>query len=847
MQAILWGLFMSSIFCLTLYFREIFKRKQFSITKSYIAFRMKISLNWLKQFVEITESAQELDSLLTGTGLEVESIERHEAILGGLEGFVVGEVLTCERFMVKEKQLSLTTVDIGAETPSQIVCGAANVDAGQKVIVATVGTTLYDHAKGVEIFKITSKKTYGHLSEGMICAEDELGMGTSHDGILILDTDLPNGTPATQYFNLEADLLIEIGLTPNRADAASHWGVARDIKAKTGRAITLPSVEAFKVDNTNFPIELIVEDPEACPRFCGVTIDGVKVQESPEWLRKSLETIGLRSINNIVDITNYICHGLGQPMHAYDWNAIAGQKVIVKTLPAGTKFTTLDEVERTLGETDLMVCNGDEPMGIAGVFGGTKSGIKPETTRVYLEVAYFNPASVRKTAQRHALKTDASFRFERGTDPNAKLYALKYAALLIQELAGGAVASEVSDFYPSPIADFTIPVLYKNVNRLIGKTLDTSLVKSILESLDIQIQGEDENGFTAIVPPYRVDVTREADIIEEVLRIYGFENVELSENLGTEFLSGFPQKDREQLQLKISQVLAANGFNEIITNSLTKPAYSALVKADLPNDDVEILNKLSEDLGVMRQTMVFSGLEVLAHNINRRQKDLKVFDFGKTYHKINDKYVEKRHLALYVTGNTENETWQLKSQKVAFHTLASAVNKVLGSLGFKNLDTKPLEGTATFEYGISYLLNKKEVAKVGLVKPSVAKKAEVKQHVFFADFDWDYLFKQYNDKAAFVELPKFPEVRRDLSLVIDKTVTFDQIQKLARNYEKNLLRQINVFDVYQGENLGADKKSYSVSFILQDYEQTLTDKVIDKTMEKLMTAFEKEIGAVIRK
>ncbi len=819
----------------------------FSITKSYIAFRMKISLNWLKQFVEITESAQALDHLLTGTGLEVESIERHEAILGGLQGFVVGEVLTCERFMVKEKQLSLTTVDVGGETPSQIVCGAANVEAGQKVIVATVGTTLYDHAKGVEIFKITSKKTYGHLSEGMICAEDEIGIGTSHAGIMVLDTDLPNGTPAAQYFNLEADLLIEIGLTPNRADAASHWGVARDIKAKTGRAITLPSVEAFKVDNNNFPIELIVEDATACPRFCGVTVDGVTVKESPEWLRKSLETIGLRSINNIVDITNYICHGLGQPMHAYDWNAISGQKVIVKTLPAGTKFTTLDEVERTLGETDLMVCNGEEPMGIAGIFGGTKSGIKPETTRVYLEVAYFDPASVRKTAQRHGLKTDASFRFERGTDPNAKLYALKYAALLIQEVAGGVIASEVSDFYPNPIADFNIPVLYKNVNRLIGKTLDKALVKSILESLDITVQNEDENGFTAIVPPYRVDVTREADVIEEVLRIYGFENVELSENLGTEFLSGFPQKDREQLQLRISQVLAANGFNEIITNSLTKPAYSALIKADLPNDDVEILNKLSEDLGVMRQSMVFSGLEVLAHNINRRQKDLKMFDFGKTYHKINDKYVEKRHLALYVTGNTENETWQLKSQKVAFHTLASAVNKVLGSLGFKNLDTKPLEGTATFEYGLSYVLNKKEVAKVGLVKPSVAKKAEVKQHVFFADFDWDYLFKQYNDKATFVELPKFPEVRRDLSLVIDKTVTFDQIQKLARNYEKNLLRQINVFDVYQGENLGADKKSYSVSFILQDYEQTLTDKVIDKTMEKLMAAFEKEIGAVIRK
>ena len=808
---------------------------------------MKISLNWLKQFIEITESAQELDELLTGTGLEVESIERHEAILGGLQGFVVGEVLTCERFEVKEKQLSLTTVDIGTGTPSQVICGASNVVAGQKVIVATVGTTLYDHSKGEPIFQITSKKTYGHLSEGMICAEDELGLGSSHDGILVLNTDLPNGTPAAQYFNLEADLLIEIGLTPNRADAASHWGVARDIKAKTDRKITLPSIENFKVDNINFPIELIVENPADCPRFCGVTIDGVEVKESPEWLRKSLETIGLRPINNVVDITNYICHGLGQPMHAYDWHAIKGQKIVVKTLPATTKFTTLDEVERTLGETDLMICDAEEAVGIAGVFGGMKSGIKPKTSRIYLEVAYFDPASIRKTAQRHGLKTDASFRFERGTDPNAKLFALKYAALLIQELAGGVVASEVNDFYPTPIEDFNILVSYKNIDRLIGKKLEKSLIKDILTALDIQIQAENEDGFTAIVPPYRVDVTREADVIEEILRIYGFNNIELSETLGTDFLSSFPAKDRENLQLKLTQILAANGFNEIITNSLTKPAYAELIKSDLPNDNVEILNKLSEDLGVMRQTMLFSGLEVLAYNINRRQKDLRVFDFGKTYHKINDKYIEKRHLAIFVTGNSESETWQMKSQKVAFHTLASAVNKVLGSLGVKNFDSKPIENSATFEYGLSYLVNKKEVVKLGLVKPNVAKKAEVKQHVFFADIDWDYLFKQYNDKAVFVELPKFPEVRRDLSLVIDKTVSFDQIQKLARNYEKNLLKQINVFDVYQGDNLGEGKKSYSVSFMLQDYEQTLTDKVIDKTMEKLMGAFEKEIGAVIRK
>ena len=808
---------------------------------------MKISLNWLKQFIEITESAQELDELLTGTGLEVESIERHEAILGGLQGFVVGEVLTCERFEVKEKQLSLTTVDIGTGTPSQVICGASNVASGQKVIVATVGTMLYDHAKGEPIFQITSKKTYGHLSEGMICAEDELGLGTSHDGILVLNTELPNGTPASQYFNLEADLLIEIGLTPNRADAASHWGVARDIKAKTGREIKMPSIKNFKVENNKFPIKLVVETPIDCPRFCGLTIDGVVVKESPEWLRKSLETIGLRSINNIVDITNYICHGLGQPMHAYDWYAIKGQKIVVKTLPAGTKFTTLDEVERTLAETDLMICDAEEAIGIAGIFGGTKSGIKSETNRIYLEVAYFDPASIRKTAQRHSLKTDASFRFERGTDPNAKIFALKYATLLIQEVAGGVVSSEINDFYPSPIEDFRVQILYKNIDRLIGKKLDKSLIHDILNKLEIGIFNNVEGGFEAFVPAYRVDVTREADVIEEILRIYGFNNIELSETLGTNFLSSFPAKERENLQLKLSQVLAANGFNEIITNSLTKSAYSELIKADLPNENVEILNKLSKDLGVMRQTMLFSGLEVLAYNINRRQKDLRVFDFGKTYHKINDKYVEKGHLALLATGNTESETWQIKSQKIAFHTLVSSVIKVLGTMGVKNFDSKPIENSAIFEYGLSYLTNKKEVVKLGLVRPNVAKKAEVKQHVFFADIDWDYLFKQFNDKATFVELPKFPEVRRDLSLVIDKTVSFNQIQKIARNYEKNLLKQINVFDVYQGENLGEGKKSYSVSFMLQDYEQTLTDKVIDKTMEKLMGAFEKEIGAMIRK
>ncbi len=806
---------------------------------------MKVSLSWLKNYIDINESPAALDILLTGTGLEVDGIEEVEAVKGGLKGFVLGEVLTCERFEVKDKKLSLCTVNIGATEPSQIVCGAANVDAGQRVIVATVGTTLYKD--GEPLFTISSKKTYGQLSEGMICAEDELGIGTSHDGIMILNTDLPNGTPAAQYFNLEADAVIEIGLTPNRADAASHWGVARDIKAATGRDLKLPSIENFKVENNNFPIELVVEEPEACPRFCGVTLDGVKVAPSPEWLKKAVESLGMRSISNIVDATNYVCHAFGQPMHAYDWHAIKGQKVVVKCLEAGTKFTTLDEVERTLLATNLMVCNAEEPMGIAGIFGGTKSGIKNETTRVYLEVAYFDPASVRKTAQNHGLKTDASFRFERGTDPNMKLYVLKYAALLIQELAGGVVASEVTDFYPTPIEDFRINVSYKNIDRLIGKKIDKSLIHSILESLDIQLEQITEDEFLAIVPPFRVDVTREADIVEEILRIYGFQHIELSENLGTDYLSDFPEKDRDKLQLKLTYALASMGFNEIITNSLTKPVYHDAIRAATFGEDVEILNKLSEDLAVMRQSMLFSGLEVLAYNVNRRQKDLNVFDFGKTYHKINGKYVEKRHLAMFVTGNTDSETWQFKSQKIAFHQLANAVGQVLGRLGIKNFESKPLENSAIFEYGLSYSINKKECISLGLVKAKLAKMADLKQGAFYADLDWDYLFKQSNDKLVFEELPKFPEVRRDLSLVLDRSVSFDQIRKIAERYEKTLLRSVNVFDVYQGENLGKDKKSYSVSFILQDFEQTLTDKVIDKTMERLITAFEKEANAMIRK
>ncbi|MFT4033415.1 MAG: phenylalanine--tRNA ligase subunit beta [Siphonobacter sp.] len=808
---------------------------------------MNISLNWLKQYISLTESPEELDHLLTGCGLEVEEIERIDSVPGGLQGVVIGEVLTCEPFRVKEKTLHLTTVDIGTAAPSTIVCGAANVAAGQKVVVATVGATIYP--LGGEPFTIGKRKVYGQPSEGMICAEDELGLGTSHAGIMVLNTDLPNGTPAATYFKLEPDYQIIIGLTPNRADAASHIGVARDLKALLNREVKLPSVDQFYVDNNQHPVEVVVTNPEACTRFCGVTIDGVKVGDSPDWLKTRLTAIGLRPINNIVDVTNYICHELGQPMHAYDWHELAGQKIIVQTLPEGTHFTTLDGIERVLADQDLMICDAEKPVGIAGVFGGQQSGIKETTTRIFLEVAYFSPDWVRKTSMRHGLKTDASFRFERGTDPNFKLYTLKRAALLIQEVAGGKITSEVVDTHPNPFKSLQIEMTYRNIDRLIGQKLDRERINQILTNLDIKVWKGTAEGFTASVPPYRVDVTREADVIEEILRIYGLNNIDLSVNLKTDYLAKFPEpsKDRERVQFKIGQLLAGAGFQEIFTNSLTKPGYAETLKNVLPGNDVVILNKLSEDLSVMRQTMLFSGLEALAYNVNRRQRDLKFFEFGKTYHKVQDQYLEKSHLVLYLTGNIAAETWQQKSRPVTFHDLVSAINRIFRKLGIQQFETTEVETGGVWAYGLQYLVNKKSVVKLGLVRPDLAKRCELKQPVFYADFDWTALLGLYSMEVTFQEIPKFPEVRRDLSLVLDKTTSFQQVQEVARKYEKTLLQSMNVFDVYEGPNLGEGKKSYSVSFTLQDFTQTLTDAQIDKAMNRLMTGFEKELGAVIRK
>lgn len=809
---------------------------------------MKISYKWLKELIDITETPEETGRLLTGTGLEVESIEEIESIKGGLQGVVIGTVLTCEKHPEADR-LKNTTVDVGEENPLSIVCGAPNVAAGQKVIVAKVGAVLYPTGSEQPLV-LKKSKIRGSLSEGMICAEDELGLGTSHDGILVLETTLPNGTPASEYFGISSDYLIEIGLTPNRADAASHFGVARDLKAVLNRPINLPSVDEFAVNNENLPVQVEVRNQEACPRYTGLTISGIKVGDSPEWLKQRLQTIGIRSINNIVDITNYVCHELGQPMHAFDADEITGKKVIVTTVPAGTPFVTLDGIERKISDSDLMICNegtngNPVPMCIAGVFGGLTSGVSNETTSIFLESAYFSPIWVRKTAQRFSLKTDSSFRFERGTDPNMPLYALKRAALLIQEIAGGTVSSQITDIYPEPIQDFRVPMRYRHIDRLIGKSLDKSLIKNILNSLDIAIENETDTSFTAIVPPYRVDVQREADVIEEILRIYGFGQVELSESLSSDFISDFPVNDPEKLKLRVSELLAANGFNEMINNSLTKPEYQASLGEALTGNPVKILNYLSEDLSVMRQTLLFSGLEVIAYNSNRRQRDLKLFEFGKTYHLLNEKYVEKERLSVFVSGNIQQESWLEKSRETVFHDLAAFVSQVLSAMKIREVEKQEAD-KAIFKYGLTLLYNKKPVVTFGLLQTAVAKKLDVKAGVFFADFDWEYMLRQYDAAVQYKEVSKFPEVRRDLSVVVNKKITFEELRQIAFRTEKQLLRSVNVFDVYEGANLEG-KKSYSVSFILQDETQTLTDKVIDKSMQRLIAAYEREFEAVIRK
>lgn len=807
-------------------------------------FCMTISFDWLKTLFPTTLPADQVAALLTGSGLEVESLEELESIPGGLRGVVLGTVLTCERHPDADK-LSLTTVAVGDDTPRQIVCGAPNVAADQRVVVALEGATLYP-SQG-EPFKIKKSKIRGAASEGMICAEDEIGLGQSHAGIMVLDTDLPDGTPAAEYFGLGSDTIIEIGLTPNRADAASHYGVARELRALLGQPAHLPDVRAFAAPSGGENIKVIIEDDQACPRYAGLLLDNVQVGPSPEWLQRRLRSIGLSPINNVVDVTNFVLHELGQPLHAFDADHITGAAIRVKRAAAGEKFITLDGVERSLLADDLVIADAHgAPMALAGVFGGKTSGVSDATTRVFLESAYFAPAVVRRTSQAHGLKTDASFRFERGTDPYMVPLALNRAALLLQEVAGARIAAPVVDEFPHPIPNNQVRLRLDRVARLIGQEVGEERIREILEGLGITIERQVANEWLLAVPPYKVDVTREADVIEEILRIYGFNNVVLRPHNSASFLSPFPNPDPEVVRQKVASLLSGQGFSEIITNSLTNSQY--FEKADAPDEKlVRILNYNSQDLNVMRPALLHSGLEVVRHNLNRRQRDLKLYEFGKTYQRTAaGKYQEKTVLGLWLTGAATAETWQHPSQKATFHDAAGAVQQVLAALGH----AQPAPQLTQHPYlagGLALLAQNQPVGNVGAVSPQVLKRLDVSQPVWYAELDWDWLLKKYKTSLVARELPKFPEVRRDLSLVVDKAVTFEQLRAIAQKTEKKLLQSLNVFDVYEGDRLEAGKKSYSVSFTLQDPSQTLTDQAIDQVMQRLIQQFEKQAGALIRK
>ena len=807
---------------------------------------MKISVNWLKDFITLSDTAEVLADRLTLSGLEVEGIERYDQVAGGLEGLVLGQVLSVQPHPNADR-LRLTSVDVGEPEPLPIVCGAPNVAEGQRVVVALVGATLYP-TQG-DPFMIKKAKIRGEESRGMICAEDEIGLGTGHDGIMVLNTDAPNGTPAADYFRLVSDTVLEIGLTPNRADAASHLGVARDLKALYQQSLTLPSVEAFHVDNHDRPIRVTVENSDACPRYSGVTLSGVQVQASPDWLQARLKAIGLSPINNVVDATNYVMHELGQPLHAFNADAITGGEVIVKTLPEGSSFTTLDGKERTLQADDLMICNAETGMCIAGVFGGIASGVKPDTTQVFLESAYFSPEYIRRTAQHHSLKTDASFRYERGTDPAMTVFALKRAVGLIQELAGGTVSSDITDVYPTPVEDFRVEVTYAHVDRLIGKVIDRSEIKTILSNLDITITEEREDGLSVSVPPYRVDVQREADVIEEILRIHGYDQVATNEHLSANFLASFPELDADKLRAHITDMLVSDGFYEIITNSLTKPEYAQALGQEATS--VPMLNPLSEELSVMRQSLLFSGLEVVARNVNRQQKNLKFFEFGTTYRRQKGKYLETNELSIFMTGQRTEESWRAVSEPTSFHDLSSTIRKIFNRFDISAPHQKSSE-ESVFTYGLAFVHREKIIAEAGLVTPHIARLGGVKQPVFYATLRWPLLVNEPRARATkerliYQEISKVPEVRRDLSLVLDQGISFSEVAAIARRASNQLVRDINVFDRYEGESIGAGKKAYALSFTLQDQHKTLTDKLIDKTMNKLMQTFEQELNATIRK
>jgi len=808
---------------------------------------MKISYNWLKQFIKTDWDAEKTGELLTDLGLEIEGIDAYESVKGGLKGIVVGEVLTCEQHPNADR-LKVTTVNIDGENPIQIVCGAPNVAAGQKVPVATIGTTLYTEEG--EAWTIKKGKIRGEESHGMICAEDELGLGESHDGIMVLDADIKVGTLASDLFKVENDEIFEIGLTPNRADAMSHYGVARDLKAgllqkEVSLELITPSVSSFHVDARAYKVDVHVHDYEKAPRYCGVTISGIKVEASPDWLQHRLKSIGLSPINNIVDITNYVLHELGQPLHAFDGDRISGNKIEVKTCEAGTKFTTLDGVERELHEEDLMICNDSKPMCIAGVFGGIDSGVKDHTSRIFLESAYFNPVSVRKTAKRHGLNTDSSFRFERGIDPNLTEYALKRAALLITEIAGGEITSDILDTYPKKIKDFEVRLSFDHAQKLIGERIPEETIKSILTSLDIKVNNVTEAGLGLTVPAFRNDVQREADIIEEILRVYGYNNIATTTKLNAS-ISNSSRFEDYKLQNIIGNQLASQGFFEIMANSLTTPKYIGLSEDLNEAHNIKMLNPLSNDLEVMRQSLLFSGLEAVAHNINRKRDDLKLFEFGKTYHQFSEEREEHKHLSVFVTGNKTEARWNAAATPSDFFYLKGTIEVILERLGITRLKSAPSTSDVLSE-GMTLSLGKTKLVTFGLVKKSVLKHFGISQNVLFADFNWDNVIETAkHNKVKFTPISKYPSTRRDFALLLDNKVTFQDIHTIAKQTEKQLLKSVNLFDVYEGKNLPEGKKSYAVSFIFQDEHKTLNDKQIDKIMSKLQSNFESKLGAELR-
>jgi phenylalanyl-tRNA synthetase beta chain len=807
---------------------------------------MKVSHKWLLNYINTDLAPSEIATYLTDTGLEVEGVEEIETIKGGLKGVVIGEVLTCVQHPNADK-LKVTTVDIGGETPLQIVCGAPNVAAGQKVPVATVGTTIYSDEGD---FVIKKGKLRGEVSEGMICAEDELNLGESHDGIMVLSPDAKVGTPAATYFAIESDFVYEIGLTPNRTDAMGHFGVARDLRAallrhgKEGITLELPSVDGFRVDNHNLPIEIEILDEAGCGRYAGVSISGVQVGPSPDWLQNKLRAIGLAPINNIVDVTNFVLHETGHPMHAFDAAEISGNKVVVQSLPSGTKFITLDEKERTLDAEDLMICNAAEGMVIAGVFGGKKSGVSEKTTQVFLEAAYFNPVRIRKTAKRHGLSTDASFRYERGVDPEMTLYALKRCALLIQEVAGGEVSMEINDIHPVKVNPAQVELSLERMDKLIGQHIPEEMVVDILRTLDIKVLSKNGDKLGLEIPPYRADVTREADVVEEVLRIYGFNAIEMGTKMHISIAPHDPKSEGNYRE-RISEALSARGFTEIMNNSLTRGSYFA-DKGFTPELSIEMLNPLSQDLNVLRQNLLFGGLETVTRNSNRQRPNLKLYEFGNIYEKQGGEYKQHSALGMWISGQEREENWREGALTSDLYSLKKEVDFILSKLGLEGFEVQPSKA-GHLEFGLCYFLNKRKVVELGKVHPATAKKADFKGMVYYADVDWGYLAsKAKKQKISFKELPKYPEVRRDLALLLNKEVSYAALEAAAKKAERKLLQKVNLFDVYEGKNLPEGKKSYALSFVLSDANATLNDKQVDAAMTRILNSFKEQFSAELR-